>query len=135
MKTGDAGIALVLALANHSSLTELTAFTPPLPAQHLVERLAPSGARRAVARGSFRRGIAERDRPRDRTLRRNTEQVTRALRLVDRRHARPNAHLPRREDHVLRGAPQVERRGQRRSEEHTSELQSRPHLVCRLLLE
>src|SRR3989442_10721715 len=25
--------------------------------------------------------------------------------------------------------------GQRRSEEHTSELQSRPHLVCRLLLE
>src|SRR3989442_8908251 len=27
------------------------------------------------------------------------------------------------------------RRKQRRSEEHTSELQSRPHLVCRLLLE
>src|SRR3989442_11741229 len=26
-------------------------------------------------------------------------------------------------------------RGARRSEEHTSELQSRPHLVCRLLLE
>src|SRR5436305_7659376 len=26
-------------------------------------------------------------------------------------------------------------RSQRRSEEHTSELQSRPHLVCRLLLE
>src|SRR3989442_2846892 len=26
-------------------------------------------------------------------------------------------------------------RGQPRSEEHTSELQSRPHLVCRLLLE
>src|SRR3989442_11559287 len=26
-------------------------------------------------------------------------------------------------------------RGFRRSEEHTSELQSRPHLVCRLLLE
>src|SRR5436305_3571581 len=32
-----------------------------------------------------------------------------------------------------RGAPG--RRGRRRSEEHTSELQSRPHLVCRLLLE
>src|SRR6266498_5611379 len=30
----------------------------------------------------------------------------------------------------VRGTP-----GQRRSEEHTSELQSRPHLVCRLLLE
>src|SRR5690554_7735274 len=29
----------------------------------------------------------------------------------------------------------VSRRGLRRSEEHTSELQSRPHLVCRLLLE
>src|SRR3989442_9405813 len=29
----------------------------------------------------------------------------------------------------------VGRRGRRRSEEHTSELQSRPHLVCRLLLE
>src|SRR5690554_7515302 len=27
------------------------------------------------------------------------------------------------------------RRWERRSEEHTSELQSRPHLVCRLLLE
>src|SRR3989442_15232301 len=27
------------------------------------------------------------------------------------------------------------RRGKCRSEEHTSELQSRPHLVCRLLLE
>src|SRR3989442_6983573 len=27
------------------------------------------------------------------------------------------------------------RAGSRRSEEHTSELQSRPHLVCRLLLE
>src|SRR5690554_7494956 len=27
------------------------------------------------------------------------------------------------------------RRGSPRSEEHTSELQSRPHLVCRLLLE
>src|SRR5690554_7109109 len=26
-------------------------------------------------------------------------------------------------------------RGEQRSEEHTSELQSRPHLVCRLLLE
>src|SRR5690554_7545366 len=32
---------------------------------------------------------------------------------------------------VLDGLPE----GQKRSEEHTSELQSRPHLVCRLLLE
>src|SRR5690554_7654832 len=29
----------------------------------------------------------------------------------------------------------VERAAEKRSEEHTSELQSRPHLVCRLLLE
>src|SRR3989442_6799736 len=40
-------------------------------------------------------------------------------------HAHPLVH---RGDH--RGAP-----GDARSEEHTSELQSRPHLVCRLLLE
>src|SRR5690554_7308826 len=30
---------------------------------------------------------------------------------------------------------QYRRKGELRSEEHTSELQSRPHLVCRLLLE
>src|SRR3989442_12011245 len=32
-------------------------------------------------------------------------------------------------------AARIERRRLYRSEEHTSELQSRPHLVCRLLLE
>src|SRR5712664_1209144 len=32
-------------------------------------------------------------------------------------------------------SPTVSRSGQRRSEEHTSELQSRSELVCRLLLE
>src|SRR3989442_5783747 len=32
-------------------------------------------------------------------------------------------------------AVQTEASGDERSEEHTSELQSRPHLVCRLLLE
>src|SRR2546429_1670278 len=40
--------------------------------------------------------------------------------------------------HDMRDAPQLVERGQRpapRSEEHTSELQSRLHLVCRLLLE
>src|SRR6266498_6079496 len=39
---------------------------------------------------------------------------------------------------ALRGRPgrRAHRRGElARSEEHTSELQSRPHLVCRLLLE
>src|SRR3712207_8952073 len=42
------------------------------------------------------------------------------------------------QEHVLGGAPplpDVRRRRARRSEEHTSELQSRQYLVCRLLLE
>src|SRR2546422_5260669 len=38
------------------------------------------------------------------------------------------------DDHARRGGGAVQR-GRRRSEEHTSELQSRLHLVCRLLLE
>src|SRR2546422_8170047 len=38
--------------------------------------------------------------------------------------------LPRRAAHVVRDDA-----GEQRSEEHTSELQSRLHLVCRLLLE
>src|SRR3989442_8649520 len=37
--------------------------------------------------------------------------------------------------HALTVAPTYGSEGRRRSEEHTSELQSRPHLVCRLLLE
>src|SRR2546428_2794593 len=36
---------------------------------------------------------------------------------------------------VVPGPPHPRRRGDRRSEEHTSELQSRSDLVCRLLLE
>src|SRR2546422_7910011 len=36
---------------------------------------------------------------------------------------------------VTRGNPPINRIPQARSEEHTSELQSRLHLVCRLLLE
>src|SRR3989442_7269040 len=38
-----------------------------------------------------------------------------------------------REDELL-GAQGAQRRRGERSEEHTSELQSRPHIVCRLLL-
>src|SRR5690554_2927175 len=38
------------------------------------------------------------------------------------------------EDRILKKARQAQA-GPMRSEEHTSELQSRPHLVCRLLLE
>src|SRR2546422_2016736 len=37
--------------------------------------------------------------------------------------------------HVARPSPELLRRVPVRSEEHTSELQSRLHLVCRLLLE
>src|SRR5207253_10679427 len=46
-----------------------------------------------------------------------------------RRDGGAGAHLPR-----LKGVVQM-RPGAPRSEEHTSELQSRGHLVCRLLLE
>src|SRR2546422_5872147 len=38
-------------------------------------------------------------------------------------------------EHAGRDAQALERTGDERSEEHTSELQSRLHLVCRLLLE
>src|SRR3989442_10383397 len=53
----------------------------------------------------------------------------------------PDAGVAQRDAHVGSGLdPGVERPIRRaepraRSEEHTSELQSRPHLVCRLLLE
>src|SRR3989442_9366021 len=51
------------------------------------------------------------------------------------------AHTVRRPGRRDRGGPPIARarrcrtRASGRSEEHTSELQSRPHLVCRLLLE
>src|SRR3989442_8896181 len=52
------------------------------------------------------------------------------------------AHSIRSEPHVAKGGPLHAARAELgcvahtlRSEEHTSELQSRPHLVCRLLLE
>src|SRR3989442_4868855 len=44
----------------------------------------------------------------------------------------PNGRAVRSSTAGLGGAPADD---DRRSEEHTSELQSRPHLVCRLLLE
>src|SRR2546422_5455891 len=49
-----------------------------------------------------------------------------------RRERRVLRRPPRERD---RSGPPTERRAQARSEEHTSELQSRLHLVCRLLLE
>src|SRR3989442_9838378 len=50
-------------------------------------------------------------------------------RAVTRHHVRDGRRAEATE-HEQRGAGR-----ERRSEEHTSELQSRPHLVCRLLLE
>src|SRR3989442_9753722 len=41
----------------------------------------------------------------------------------------------KRSDHPRRLNPSLWSSSEQRSEEHTSELQSRPHLVCRLLLE
>src|SRR3989442_7352232 len=50
---------------------------------------------------------------------------------------RSSADLARQAPRGLRAGKSVDLGGRRiiRSEEHTSELQSRPHLVCRLLLE
>src|SRR3989442_1859556 len=54
--------------------------------------------------------------------------------------SRPSAHVvatkrPKLSCFAVRTDETAELRSLRRSEEHTSELQSRPHLVCRLLLE
>src|SRR5687768_18012564 len=56
--------------------------------------------------------------------------------ILDRRQGE-GARLSRRRPHDRRCACllPVERASRQRSEEHTSELQSRLHLVCRLLLE
>src|SRR2546422_7883675 len=75
------------------------------------------------------------------TLFRSAEQqrVVPGLALDGERHRAPDAHVVERGligphvDEAL--ADHLERRHHHRSEEHTSELQSRLHLVCRLLLE
>src|SRR3989442_10474516 len=67
--------------------------------------------------------------PDDRRQERQGPRAFRSQRV--RLHARPHQRHPARRREVRSGrvAEPV------RSEEHTSELQSRPHLVCRLLLE
>src|SRR3989442_7003420 len=56
--------------------------------------------------------------------------------LVERRElGQGRGTLRRGEKVVAKGYFQKTKRPSQRSEEHTSELQSRPHLVCRLLLE
>src|SRR3712207_7889983 len=51
------------------------------------------------------------------------------------RHQRPVGARVRRDTPELGGVLEVHARPAERSEEHTSELQSRQYLVCRLLLE
>src|SRR5690554_7529323 len=74
--------------------------------------------------------LAESDHRTSHHTHQSTYYSTRLTTLACRLHGDPRNKKPRRLDLVsnLRGAVQ-------RSEEHTSELQSRPHLVCRLLLE
>src|SRR3989442_10787864 len=66
-------------------------------------------------------------------LRSRRFQLTQIVSIVD-AHPEPRARGERREAPELRRADDFVG-DQHRSEEHTSELQSRPHLVCRLLLE
>src|SRR5438309_8041706 len=47
----------------------------------------------------------------------------------------PRAHDPEPREHVPRARPRAREQKVERSEEHTSELQSQFHLVCRLLIE
>src|SRR2546422_6886139 len=60
----------------------------------------------------------------------------RSYQLLRRERRAAGRHVPRRQCSLLHDhIPGRRRSGAGRSEEHTSELQSRLHLVCRLLLE
>src|SRR3989442_9004545 len=54
--------------------------------------------------------------------------------LIDERPQEGRRHDPHADDDEVVGRVERVTERQARSEEHTSELQSRPHLVCRLLL-
>src|SRR5258706_11260703 len=56
-------------------------------------------------------------------------------RLVEQQQPRPGAQNAADREHLLLAIGRILRTGARRSEEHTSELQSLTNLVCRLLLE
>src|SRR3989442_10863079 len=66
------------------------------------------------------------------TLFRSRPFVSESKLEKDARRLRPGQPAEGADDRASRNAPRVLLE---RSEEHTSELQSRPHLVCRLLLE
>src|SRR5205814_10447620 len=67
------------------------------------------------------------------------EQRVSDVDVSEQRERRPEHHGPESDRSTRAGAQRGQRRkadgGGRRSEEHTSELQSLRHLVCRLLLE
>src|SRR5436305_854445 len=82
--------------------------------RHAVRHLAGAGRRGGrVARAGRRLGRAGAD--------------------ADGDHRRPRGDAGHRDRRCLRDDAVTRGAGQVRSEEHTSELQSRPHLVCRLL--
>src|SRR5690606_41086886 len=72
-----------------------------------------------------------------RSVDRNTAGDDQFFHVAPRAHARIGQHLVqfRHQDVALQVAVQTAGRRVSRSEEHTSELQSRENLVCRLLLE
>src|SRR3712207_7829796 len=81
----------------------------------------------------FRSGLAEED-AEDQLLAAALDRLD--LDLVVEIEGRPSRRqLSRQLRRRQRGGQVALARGQRRSEEHTSELQSRQYLVCRLLLE
>src|SRR2546422_2916924 len=69
------------------------------------------------------------------TLFRSGHETMREARRPAHRHLRHVARREQRRDRVAEALQAEVHFAQARSEEHTSELQSRLHLVCRLLLE
>src|SRR5690554_7250318 len=72
--------------------------------------------------------------PRELLHRRDAEPVGLRVGLLEVEHLAAGGHRGQRAQRRPRAAGALEE-DVGRSEEHTSELQSRPHLVCRLLLE
>src|SRR3712207_8199964 len=83
---------------------------------------------------SLRRG-EQRESPRREELGREQLDAARERRRLEEQGARLLRLAAQREDRAQRAGGPGARVRRRRSEEHTSELQSRQYLVCRLLLE
>src|SRR5687768_11126978 len=130
-----------------SSAARITASTGPVDASLLDDRLAGDASSRSLAAEPGVDGrpdvgeLALVDAPRS-VLALDVRQEQRMLAGVVGRGRRRVAAVVGGEDQKVARAERVEEVGQAtvevlqaRSEEHTSELQSRLHLVCRLLLE